>query len=93
MTPRDMVTRIGVYVAVCLAIVFFALPLLWLVLTPFSKHPSYKATLDGVSLDNFDKLFHNPQLWPSLRNSVYLAGGTALAAGHRGRCRCPLGRR
>jgi len=78
MTPRDMITRIGVYVAVCLAIVFFALPLLWLILTPFSKHPSYKAALDGVSLDNFDKLFHNPQLWRSLRNSIYLAGGTAI---------------
>src|SRR5207247_946775 len=49
MTPRYVVTRIAVYVAVCLATAFFALPLLWLVLTPFSKHPSYRATLNGVS--------------------------------------------
>jgi len=75
---RQTLSRIGVYVGVCVAIVFFALPLLWLVLTPFSKHPSYRATLNGVSLDNFDKLFHNPQLWRSLRNSIYLAGGTAI---------------
>jgi multiple sugar transport system permease protein len=76
--PSRVVQRIGVYVAVCVATVFFALPLLWLALTPFSKHPSYRASLNGLSLDNFDKLFHNPQLWRSLRNSVYLAFGTAL---------------
>lgn len=78
MTPRAVVTRIATYVAVCLATVFFALPLVWLVLTPFSRHPSYRATLDGVSLSNFDRLFHNPQTWRSLRNSIYLAGGTAV---------------
>ena len=78
MTPRAMLSRIGVYVAVCLATVFFALPLLWLALTPFSRKPSYRATLSGLSLHNFDKLLHNPQLLGSLKNSVYLAGGSAI---------------
>jgi multiple sugar transport system permease protein len=75
---RHVLGRIGLYVGICLLTVFFALPLLWLVLTPFSRNPSYRATLSGFSLDNFDKLFHNPQTWPSLRNSIYLAAGSAL---------------
>jgi multiple sugar transport system permease protein len=75
---RQMLSRIGVYVAVCLVTVFFALPLLWLVLTPLSKHPSYRAALSHLSLDNFDKLVHNPQVLRSLKNSVYLGGGSAI---------------
>jgi multiple sugar transport system permease protein len=73
-----VVGRIGVYVGLCLLTVFFALPLLWLALTPFSREPSYKATLSGLTLDNFRKLFDNPQTWPSLRNSIVLAGGSAI---------------
>jgi ABC-type glycerol-3-phosphate transport system permease component len=75
---RQMLSRIGVYVAVCLVTVFFALPLLWLVLTPLSKNPSYRAALSHLSLDNFEKLVHNPQVLRSLKNSVYLGGGSAI---------------
>lgn len=74
----QVVARIGLYVGISLLTVFFALPLLWLVITPFSRTPSYRATLTGLSLDNFRKLFDNPQTWPSLRNSIYLAGGSAI---------------
>lgn len=74
----QVVGRIALYVGISLLTVFFALPLLWLVITPFSRTPSYKATLAGFSLDNFRKLFDNPQTWPSLRNSIYLAGGSAI---------------
>lgn len=73
-----VVGRIGLYAGICVLTVFFALPLLWLVLTPLSRNPSYRATISGFSFDNFDKLFHNPQTWPSLRNSIYLAGGSAI---------------
>jgi multiple sugar transport system permease protein len=75
---RHVVGRIGVYVAVCLAIVFFALPLAWLVLTPFSTNPSYRATFSGFTFDNVDKLVHNPQTFPSLWNSIILSVGSAL---------------
>jgi multiple sugar transport system permease protein len=75
---RTVLARIGGYVLVCLLTVFFALPLLWLVLTPFSPAPSYRATLSGFTLANFQKLWHNPQTVESLRNSVILAGGSAL---------------
>jgi len=77
-TVRQVVSRIGVYVGVCVATVFFALPLLWLALTPFSKNPSYRATISGLSLRNFDKLVQDPQVFRSLKNSVYLGGGAAI---------------
>lgn len=66
------------YALVCVLIVFFALPLLWLVLTPFSPAPSYRATLSGFTLDNFRDLLGNPQTWPSIRNSLVLAIGSSL---------------
>ncbi|PZS19578.1 MAG: ABC transporter permease [Pseudonocardiales bacterium] len=75
---RRVLGRIVLYAGICVLTVFFALPLLWLALTPFSKHPSYQATLSGLTLENFRKLFDNPQTWPSLRNSIYLAGGSAV---------------
>lgn len=75
---RHVLNRIGMYVAVCLGIVFFGLPLLWLALTPFSRHPSYKAALTTFTLDNFEQLIRNPQTFRSLWNSIVLAGGSAI---------------
>jgi len=66
------------YALVCVLVVFFALPLLWLVLTPFSPAPSYKATLSGFTLSNFEGLLDNPQTWPSIRNSLVLSIGSAV---------------
>jgi multiple sugar transport system permease protein len=77
-TVRALLGRVGAYTASCLLVVFFALPLLWLVLTPFSPSPSYRAGLSGFTLSNFAQLARNPQVWPSIRNSLVLAGGSAL---------------
>lgn len=75
---RTIATRSLGYAGLCVLVVFFALPLLWLVLTPFSPSPSYRTTLSGFTLDNFDKLLANPQTWPSIRNSLVLAVGSSL---------------
>ena len=75
---RTVATRSLVYAGVCVLVVFFALPLLWLVLTPFSPAPSYRATLSGFTFDNMAKLFDNPQTWPSIRNSLVLAIGSSV---------------
>ena len=75
---RTVAARSLVYAAVCVLVVFFALPLLWLVLTPFSPAPSYRATLSGFTFDNMAKLFENPQTWPSIRNSLVLAIGSSV---------------
>jgi len=75
---RSVVAKIATYVAVCLLVVFFALPLLWLAITPFTPQPTYRVSLSGFTLDNFAQLGDNPQVWPSIRNSLVLAGGSAL---------------
>ncbi|WP_299445818.1 carbohydrate ABC transporter permease [uncultured Phycicoccus sp.] len=75
---RGVVGRIGAYTAVCTLVVFFALPLLWLVLTPFTKNPTYSVRFSTPTLGNFAKLAENPQVWPSIRNSILLAGGSSL---------------
>jgi multiple sugar transport system permease protein len=75
--PR-MLKTIGGYVLICLLVVFFALPMLWLVVTPFVKSPSYSVKFSGFTLHNCHLLFKNPQLRPSLENSLYLAVGTAV---------------
>lgn len=69
---RAVATRIGLYALMVLIGVFFALPMAWLVLTPFSTRPSLSASLPGVTLDNFRDLLDSPYALLSLRNSVLL---------------------
>lgn len=80
--PRNPVpaflTTIAVYVLVALGIVFFALPLVWLVVTPFVRNPTYAVTASGFTLHNFALLFANPQTGPSLLNALYLSVGSAI---------------
>ncbi|MYW63162.1 ABC transporter permease subunit [Streptomyces sp. SID8379] len=69
---------IGQYVLVALGLAFFALPMLWLVTAPFDRHPGITASLPEFTLDNFRRLFDNPNAMTSLANSVILAFGTAI---------------
>nr|WP_212753780.1 carbohydrate ABC transporter permease [Nakamurella aerolata] len=76
---RHLLGRVATYLVVCVATVFFALPLVWLALTPFAKEPNFRASLrGGVTLDNFRELLDNPQTWPSIRNSLILSIATAV---------------
>lgn len=75
--PR-MLRTLFAYVGVCLLVVFFALPMLWLVVTPFATKPSYALNTSGFTWHNFQRLFQNPQVGPSLVNSLYLAVGSSL---------------
>lgn len=70
---RAVAARIGLYTLMVLIGVFFALPMAWLVLTPFSTRPSLSASLPGVTLDNFRDLLDSPYALLSLRNSLLLA--------------------
>jgi multiple sugar transport system permease protein len=74
---RTVKTIVG-YALICLLIVFFALPLVWLVVTPFVKSPSYEVKFSGFTLHNFSELFKDPQVRPSLENSLYLSVGSAV---------------
>jgi multiple sugar transport system permease protein len=75
---RHVLARIGRYVFLCLVLAFFALPLLWLATAPFDDTPTIGVSLPRFTLDNFRSLLDNPYALPSLLNSVWLAGGTAV---------------
>ncbi|MBA2553806.1 MAG: carbohydrate ABC transporter permease [Geodermatophilaceae bacterium] len=77
-TPREMVGRIGFYVLVGLVTAFFALPMLWLVATPFDDQPGLALSVPDPTLGNFSELLDNRLALPSLLNSILLAAGTAL---------------
>lgn len=74
---RDTLFTIGRYVLVGFLLVFFALPLLWLLATPFDSTPSLRAEVPDFTLDNFKTLLDNPFALRSLLNSVVLAAGAA----------------
>lgn len=92
-----MVRRVLFYTLLTLVAAFFALPLLWLVFTPFDSHPGLSVKLPDFTLDNFRLLQQNPYALSSLKNSVLIAGGTmvmvvvfaALAAYALSRVRIP----
>jgi multiple sugar transport system permease protein len=78
MTPasglvRPMLRRLGFYLFVVVVAGSFALPMAWLVLTPFGKTPSLTARLSQPTLANFHDVFKNPLVLTSLRNSILLA--------------------
>ncbi|MGH2604597.1 MAG: carbohydrate ABC transporter permease, partial [Dehalococcoidia bacterium] len=56
MSARAMVGRIGFYTFVAVVTTFFALPMLWLVVTPFDRTPALTPSLPEFTLDNFRTL-------------------------------------
>src|SRR6185503_10287116 len=70
--------RVLFYTALSLVAAFFALPLLWLVFTPFDRHPGLSVKLPDFTLDSFRLLQQNPYALTSLKNSVLIAGATML---------------
>ena len=73
-----VVRRVLFYALMTLVAAFFALPLLWLVFTPFDRHPSLSVKLPEFTLDNFRLLLQNPYALSSLKNSVFIAGGAMV---------------
>jgi multiple sugar transport system permease protein len=73
-----VVRRVVFYAVIAVVMAFFALPLLWLVFTPFDRTPSLTVQLPDFTLDNFRALKDNPNALGSLRNSVLIAGSTML---------------
>ena len=92
-----VVRRVLFYTLLTLVAAFFALPLLWLVFTPFDRHPGLSVKLPEFTLDNFRRVQQNPYALTSLKNSVLIAGGAmvmtvvfgALAAYALSRVRIP----
>ena len=79
MTPAAVVRRILFYGLITLLSLFFALPLLWLVLAPFDKTPTLTVKIPDFTLDNFAELGKNPYALSSLKNSILISGGAMLS--------------
>jgi multiple sugar transport system permease protein len=81
MTPAHVLRRIGFYVVICVLMVFFAIPMLWLASEPFDANPGLAAHWPHWTLGNIRTTFANPNVVPSLVNSLILCGvATALTA-------------
>lgn len=77
-TVRAVLTRIGFYVFVALVGVFFTLPMLWMITTPFDASPSLSVKVPAFTVENFVRVFDNPLVVPSLYNATILAVATTL---------------
>lgn len=94
---RAFLGRLAFYLFVVVVSAFFALPLLWLVLAPFDRHPQLNVKVPSLTLQNFRDVFHDPLVVTSLENSAILALATmaivvaaaALAAYALSRVRVP----
>ncbi len=73
---RAVVGRLVFYLFVVVVSAGFVLPLLWLITTPFTKHPGLDVRAPNGTLSNFRAVFKDPNALPSLRNSVILALAT-----------------
>lgn len=77
-TTAAFVRRIAFYAVLTVVTAFFALPMLWLVFTPFDRNASLTVRLPDFTLQNFVELRRNPYALASLRNSVFIAGFTMV---------------
>lgn len=70
---RAALGRIGRYVFTGFVIVFFALPVLWLVTAPFDRAPALRLSVPEFTLQNFQVLLDNPYALRSLGNSLIIS--------------------
>jgi multiple sugar transport system permease protein len=77
-TAQAVLARIGFYLFAILAGAFFALPMLWLLAAPFDRTPGLAVGMPDFTFDNFVRVFDNPFVLPSLRNSLVLSLATMV---------------
>lgn len=73
---KHFLGRVSLAVALGVLMVFFAVPLAWLVLAPFDSNPSLRVSWPEWTLGNVQVLLDNPYALRSLGNSVILGLGT-----------------
>lgn len=69
-------SRIALVAFLAVVGVFFALPLAWLIVTPFDANPSFAVRWPEWTLGNFASLAESPYALRSLGNSLLQAAGT-----------------
>lgn len=78
MTPGAVVRRIAFTAFLAVVTAFWAIPMLWLVVAPFDKHPTLSVKWPDWTLGNFAELSTSPYAWSSIGNSLLIAGGAML---------------
>ena len=73
---RHFLTRVLFVVAMGLVLVFFALPMLWLVTAPFDGNPTLAVRWPDWTMSNFATIADNRYAVGALRNSLILGLGT-----------------
>ena len=76
---RTKVEKISTFAFVLLAVSFFAIPLMWLVLAPFDSDPTFRIKWPNWGLGNFSEMAENPYAYRSLMNSAIFSAGSGLA--------------
>lgn len=77
-TMRHYLTRVLFTIVMTVVGLFFALPMVWLVLAPFDATPSLTLSWPDGTLDNFARLAENPYALRSVGNALLLGVGTML---------------
>jgi len=73
---KHFVTRVLFVITMGMVLVFFALPLTWLVTAPFDANPTMAVRWPDWTLGNFQTLWENPYAVGSIGNSLILGVGT-----------------
>jgi len=68
----------ALYVFLAAVSVWFVLPILWLLLTPFSKEPSLGLSLTAPTLKNFFELSHAATALAAFKNSAIISVSSVL---------------
>jgi len=76
---RTKVEKVSTLAFVLLAVSFFAIPLMWLVLAPFDSDPTFRIKWPNWGLGNFSEMAENPYAYRSLMNSAIFSAGSGLA--------------
>jgi len=77
-TVGHFVSRVLFTLVLVVVSLFFALPMVWLIVTPFDANPSLTLSWPEWTLGNFARLAENPYALRSIGNSLLLGVGTML---------------
>jgi multiple sugar transport system permease protein len=78
-SPRRSPARIFALLALAVVVIAFIAPMLWLVLGSFHQDSGLSVQLGGHwTFENYRKVMNGPTLWTPLRNSLILAGFSAI---------------
>lgn len=77
-TVLHFASRVAFTGVLAIIAAFFALPMVWLIVSPFDANPTLTVSWPEWTLNNFIRLWENPYAMGSIVNSLILGVGTML---------------